>query len=148
MKSSTNRVTFTPRRRSSAWTPSGVNAGRSDAARDNLGAFQLASGCNPRLVIDPNELHRNVIDQEAEPSHDDVLTLFEAETLGYFQWSWDGGDLKDVLVRRVALVLHLGAESWPPFPLVAVVVLGGQRNRDRWWCSYERSLPLSGLDQP
>jgi hypothetical protein len=53
----------------------------------------------------------------------------------------DGCNLKDVLVRRVAVVLHLGAESWPSFPLVAVVVLGGQRNRNRWWRSYEAPFP-------
>jgi hypothetical protein len=34
----------------------------------------------------------------------------------------------DVLVQFIALLTHLGAESLTPFPLVAVVVPGGQGN--------------------
>jgi hypothetical protein len=46
----------------------------------------------------------------------------------------------------VALLAHLGLKSWPPFPLVTVVVLGSQGNGERWRHPHERSLPLPGLD--
>jgi hypothetical protein len=117
-----------------------------DAIRDNNGLFELAARDKLWVVVNPDQLHRLVIDQEPQPSHDHCRCLFDTETFGHPGWSRDGRDLDDLLGWPVALFAHLRVEASSPFPLVTAVVLSGQS-----YCNWGRrtdkaSLALPSLD--
>jgi hypothetical protein len=68
-----------------------------DAIRDEDGSFKLTACREPWVVIDLHKLHRFVIDQEPQPSHDHLSARFEAETFAHLRWSQDGRNLDDLL---------------------------------------------------
>ena len=119
-----------------------------DAIFDEHGLFQLAACYKLWVVVDVDELHRLVIDHEPEPPDDHSRSLPDAETLGYFGRSWDGGNFDDLLMWPMALFAHLRIETPSALALVTATVLGDQGDRNWRRRADKASLPLAGPDQP